>query len=270
MIHPSETGSGDNNHIRRRFDFKIVFFGLPAGIGIVWLVLFGIRTIIHGPSLGVLVLDIDVWLLPPAVMLILGSLGLWVFFEERARAWSEQAMGDLLYTTPEESRLGVALTVLFTGLFWTMATVTLFSFLIYGFGQKGFMSGIPAISLVFILLYLPFAGPLVFLEERFDIHTNGVTRQTDHLLTSRREGGFLPYARMMAFEISPKGTRCVIYLEPNERAFYKYNRDIPIRHLRHHLRKAGIVEISSICPKCMKNVFNGGIACPECGSERFT
>ena len=156
--------------------------------------------------------------------------------------------GRLIYETPPDKPLHKIIAI---SLFVTYVILTTI-LIIMGLTSVSsiVLSVIGAIAVyggLFFLFTIPIAH---FIHPRFRIYETGITEiVTELMLPFKEEGKIILYSQMKAFEGSPKGQRCIIYLEPKGKIQYLDKRKKVIDILKDNLRKHGIKEVPSNCSR---------------------
>ena len=176
--------------------------------------------------------------------------------------------GKLLYETPSDKRIHKIFAILIYLIFLIFIIILIFNL---DFPQIEHIIGKIIVSIfIFLAVFLLFSiVALHFLHPKFRIYEEGITDTLSEIMSAfRKEGKFIPYSNIVAFEVSPKGQRCIIFLTPKGFDQYIDKRSNVISKLIEHLRKQGIKEISPFCVNCGKELPPYD-KCPYCNQIRF-
>lgn len=174
--------------------------------------------------------------------------------------------GRLLYETPKTKRGTTALVVGTYVLYVLVVAFLLWSGVFWQESLVGTVLLSVFVPLVLFIIFSIIASRRV--DTPFRIYEDGLTVPLSEILFAfRKEGRFLPYSDVKAFETSPRGQRAILYLRQNKRVHYASRDRSVMRTLRKELLDHGVREVQDTCPKCGNRVY--GPFCPECGARRF-
>lgn len=177
--------------------------------------------------------------------------------------------GKLIYETPPDKKVHKIFAILIYSIYLVFISIILYGILIVE-PTEPIRIRIIAIILFPSALFIVFSMvALHFLHTKFSIYEKGITKMVSEIMSPfLDEGKFIAYSDMAAFEGSPKGQRCVIYLKSIGNIQYIDKRTDIMDILRENLRKHGVKEISYDCENCGKEVPPLR-ACPYCGKKRY-
>lgn len=119
------------------------------------------------------------------------------------------------------------------------------------------------------LIYIPFLGRMAILTSEFKIYENGITTPMYSLIPGK-EGRFIPFTRIRAFEMSGKDhSRLTAHLSITEAVHFSHRWKQVIDVIEKELRSKGVVEMPTHCTTCEHRLFRYTRECPECGSPIF-